>query len=568
MSLDNVFRSLRSGRHGQRLHLWTDNYQQSGGTSTVVVPQGLEELLVTQLRRPTTDKSSNQNIAETGSHGEVLTTQAQDAGGARPDVPVESNPILEVSTITPSVIDNSNVDARPTRTGPSQANVLSTQSQAVEMQFEHNDGAVRDVEAVSQESSGSGATFGESLRSLDVEIGSADGHDDGGERQVSADRIAGDSQAARTRRANTPLTQFSPVVGRDASLHSVTEVSENSSRDADQDGPAAEQPVNSDAGSGAIDPAFLDALPEELRAEVLSAQQGQAAEPSNVESQNSGDIDPEFLAALPADIRAEVLAQQQAQRLHQSQELEGQPVEMDTVSIIATFPSDLREEASLYVHCYIKVRLSVSDFKFPPPFQVLLTSPDTILANLTPALVAEANMLRERFAHRYSRTVFGMYPRSRRGDTSRREGIGSGLDAAGGTISSRWSGGAKVLVEADGAPLVDTEALHAMIRLFRVVQVFILLEEVFQQESFFILYNLLFNFLQPLYKGQLQRLLLNLCAHSETRTSLVKILMDLLMLDVKRPVSYFSKLEPPYRLYGCQRNVMYSRPQSFDGKNT
>ena len=365
MGLDNIFRSLRSGRQAQRLHLWTDNYQQSGGTSAVVVPQGLEELLVNQLRRPSAEKSSNQNIAEAVSHGKVGITQAQDAGGAMPDVPVESNPILEVSTIPPSVIDNSNVDARPTGTDPSQANVLSTQSQAVEMQFEHNDGNVRDVEAVSQESSGSGATFGESLRSLDVEIGSADGHDDGGERQVSADRIAGDSQAARTRRANTPLTQFSPV-GRDASLHSVTEVSENSSHDADQDGPAAaEQPVNSDAGSGAIDPAFLDALPEELRAEVLSAQQGQAAQPSNVESQNTGDIDPEFLAALPADIRAEVLAQQQAQRLHQSQELEGQPVEMDTVSIIATFPSDLREEASLYVHCYIKVRLSVILSFFP-----------------------------------------------------------------------------------------------------------------------------------------------------------------------------------------------------------
>ncbi|CAJ1971660.1 unnamed protein product [Sphenostylis stenocarpa] len=500
VGLDNIFRSLRSGRHGHRLQLWTDNTQQSGGTSTVVVPQGLEELLVTQLRRPTAEKSSNHNIAEAGSHGKVGTTQAQEAGGARPDVPVESNPILEVSTTTPSVIDNSNnVDSRQGGTGPSQANVLRTHSQAVEMQFEHNDGAVRDVEAVSQESSGSGATFGESLRSLDVEIGSADGHDDGGERQASADRIAGDSQASRTRRANVSSSQFSPVVGRDASLHSVTEVSENSSRDADQDGPAAEQPVNSDAGSGAIDPAFLDALPEELRAEVLSAQQGQAAQPSNVESQNTGDIDPEFLAALPADIRAEVLAQQQAQRLHQSQELEGQPVEMDTV---------------------------------------LLTSPDTILANLTPALVAEANMLRERFAHRYSRTVFGMYPRSRRGETSRREVIGSGLDAAGGTISSRWSSGTKV-VEADGAPLVDTEALHAMIRLFRVVQ--------------------------PLYKGQLQRLLLNLCAHSETRTSLVKILVGLLMLDVKRPVSHFSKVEPPYRLYGCQVNVMYSRPQSFDG---
>ena len=92
----------------------------------------------------------------------------------------------------------------------------------------------------------------------------------------------------------------------------------------------------------------------------------------------------------------------------------------------------------------------------------MLTSSDAILANLTPALVAEANMLRERFAHRYSRTLFGMYPRSRRGDTSRRDGIGSGLDGAGGSVTSRRSAGAKV-IEADGAPLLDTEALHAMI---------------------------------------------------------------------------------------------------------
>ncbi|MCI73693.1 E3 ubiquitin-protein ligase UPL1-like, partial [Trifolium medium] len=48
---------------------------------------------------------------------------------------------------------------------------------------------------------------------------------------------------------------------------------------------------------------------------------------------------------------------------------------------------------------------------------VLLTSSEAVLANLTPALVAEANMLRERFAHRYSRTLFGMHPRSRRGET-------------------------------------------------------------------------------------------------------------------------------------------------------
>ncbi|MCI07010.1 E3 ubiquitin-protein ligase UPL1-like [Trifolium medium] len=132
-----------------------------------------------------------------------------------------------------------------------------------------------------------------------------------------------------------------------------------------------------------------------------------------------------------------------------------------------------------------------------------------------------------------------MHPRSRRGETSRHgEGTGSGLDGIGRSIASRRSGGAKVF-EADGEPLVDTEALHGMIRLFRIVQ--------------------------PLYKGQLQRLLLNLCAHSETRTSLVKILMDLLILDVRKPSSHCSTVEPPYRLYGRQSNVMYSRPQSFDG---
>ncbi|KAI4308662.1 hypothetical protein L6164_031716 [Bauhinia variegata] len=517
MGLDNIFRSLRSGRHGHRLNLWTDNSQQSGGSNTIV-PQGLEELLVSQLRRPTPEKSSDQNTAEAGPQSKAEVSQTQDLGGARPEIPVESNANQEGGSMMPAAINNpSDADMGPAATGSLQADASGTPSHTVEMQFEQNDTTVRDVEAVSQESSGSGATFGESLRSLDVEIGSADGHDDGGERQASAaaDRIpTGDSQAARTRRATVAFGHSPPASGRDALLHSVTEVSENSSRDADQDGAAAEQQVNNDTESGAIDPAFLDALPEELRAEVLSAQQGQTAQPSSTESRNTSDIDPEFLAALPPDIRAEVLAQQQAQRLHQSQELEGQPVEMDTVSIIATFPSDIREE-------------------------VLLTSSDAILANLTPALVAEANMLRERFAHRYSRTLFGMYPRSRRGETSRRgDGIGSGLDGAGGTISSRRSSGAKV-VEADGVPLVDTEALHSMIRLFRVVQ--------------------------PLYKGQLQRLLLNLCAHSETRISLVKILMDLLMLDIRKTAGYFSAAEPPYRLYGCQSNILYSRPQSFDG---
>ncbi|KAI3491195.1 hypothetical protein L1887_44441 [Cichorium endivia] len=468
--LDSIFRSLRNGRHGQhgnRLSMWTDDQQSSGGSNASSIPVGLEDLLVSHLRRPTPEKAS-------AAEGQTK----NESGGMVP----ESSGNDDHDAGSTQAVDESQGGTDAAAVG-----------QTHDMQFEQNDGAVRDVEAVSQESSGSGATLGESLRSLDVEIGSADGHDDG-----------------PTRRTNVSIN------ARDASLHSVTEVSENPSQETDQSDPAEDAPRDAAAaGSAPIDPAFLDALPEELRAEVLSGRQGPVAAqpPANAEPQNDGDIDPEFLAALPPDIRAEVLAQQQAQGVHRAQELEGQPVEMDTVSIIATFPSELREE-------------------------VLLTSSDAVLANLTPALVAEANMLRERFARRYNRTLFGMFPRSRRGESSRRgEGVGSSMDTSGG-VASRRSSGSKP-VETEGAPLVDQEDLKAMVRLLRVVQ--------------------------PLYKPQLQRLLLNLCAHVDTRSSVVKILMDLLLLDIRKPGNNLNASEPSYRLYACQSHVMYSRPQCFDG---
>jgi hypothetical protein len=91
----------------------------------------------------------------------------------------------------------------------------------------------------------------------------------------------------------------------------------------------ADQTSANNSGANTIDPTFLEALPEDLRPPVY-------APPS------ADDIDPEFLAALPPDIQAEVLAQQRAQRI--VQQAEGQPVDMDNASIIATFPTDLREE--------------------------------------------------------------------------------------------------------------------------------------------------------------------------------------------------------------------------------
>ncbi|KAG6402643.1 hypothetical protein SASPL_134845 [Salvia splendens] len=495
--LDSIFRSLRNGRQGHRFNLLSNEGQLSGGSGSSVIPQGLEEVLVSRLRRPSSEKSSNnttavesQNKNEESPSSEFAETTAENQGNDGGSNTPPSSVILD-STRSADNVPATNQLNQGTETS-------SRQPQLVEAQYDHTD-VLRDVEAVSQESGGSGATLGESLRSLDVEIGSADGHDDGGDRQAGGD--------ARLRRGAPLFTNNNASIGgRDASLHSVSEVSEDLVREADQTGPSQEEQHNRDAES--IDPAFLDALPEELRAEVLSAQPSEATQVQNPEPQNNGDIDPEFLAALPPDIRQEVLAQQRAQRLHQSQELEGQPVEMDTVSIIATFPSDIREE-------------------------VLLTSSDAILANLTPALVAEANMLRERFARRYNQNLFGLHPRNRRGESSRR---GDGLDRVGGAHTRRSTGVKPV--EAVGSPLVDTEGLKALIRLLRVVQ--------------------------PLYKSQ-QRLLLNLCANADTRIDLLKILMDLLMLDKKKYQTDLSAVEPPYRLYACQSHVMYSRPQYVDG---
>lgn len=47
----------------------------------------------------------------------------------------------------------------------------------------------------------------------------------------------------------------------------------------------------------------------------------------------------------------------------------------------------------------------------------------------------------------------------------------------------------------------------------------------------------------------------------------MKILMDMLLFDRRKPASQSNSTELSYRLYACQRNVIYSRPQFFDGED-
>ncbi|KZV53708.1 hypothetical protein F511_38118 [Dorcoceras hygrometricum] len=283
-------------------------------------------------------------------------------------------------------------------------------------------------------------------------------------------------------------------------------------------GQADESRLNNEASnSNGIDPTFLDALPEDLRAEVLASQQAQPAQaltptyaPPTVE-----DIDPEFLAALPLDIQAEVLAQQRVQRI--AQQSDGQPVDMDNASIIATFSADLREE-------------------------VLLTSSEAVLSALPSPLLAEAQMLRDRALNRYhARSLFG----NNQGLNSRGNRLGLGFDRR--TVMDRGVGvtigrGSSLvenlkLKELDGEPLLDAKGLKALIRLLRLAQ--------------------------PLGKGLLQRLLLNLCTHSETRAVLVRLLLDLINPETVGIASGVTA-KNEHRLYGCQSDIN-GRSQLRDG---
>ncbi|KAM1998351.1 hypothetical protein ACFX16_005901 [Malus domestica] len=278
----------------------------------------------------------------------------------------------------------------------------------------------------------------------------------------------------------------------------------------------AEQDLNNEAaGANTIDPTFLDALPEYLRAEVLASQQAQPVQPPSYAPPSADDIDPEFLAALPPDIQEEVLAQQRTQRVaHQA---EG-PVDMDNASIIATFPADLREE-------------------------VLLTSSEAVLSGLPSPLLAEAQMLRDRaMSHYQARSLFGTSQRL----NNRRNGLGfdrqTVMDRGVGVTIGRRAVSALAdslkVKEIEGEPLLDADELKALIRLLRLAQ--------------------------PLGKGLLQRLLLNLCTHSVTRAILVRHLLDMIKPEAEGSVGGLAAINAQ-RLYGCNSNVVYGRSQLLDG---
>lgn len=147
-----------------------------------------------------------------------------------------------------------------------------------------------------------------------------------------------------------------------------------------------------------IDPDYLAALPDEFREEVIAQTvtarrteaRAAAADNNTTGEQGQGEVFQEFLDALPDDIRMEIVQQERQERRRAERDAarrqaaaSGQSViaqEMDTASILATFPPDLRET-------------------------VLLEHGDQLMDQLPPDMAAQARRLAERMHGSFTRTM-------------------------------------------------------------------------------------------------------------------------------------------------------------------
>ncbi|KAI3703086.1 hypothetical protein L6452_28841 [Arctium lappa] len=521
--------SLRaSGRRGPGDGRWTDDGQPQAGGQAAAIAQAVEEQFMSQLRSTAPSSSSAER-------------HSLDSGslGSQSDSPLGNDNQLAAEGVDSDALQNEGRHSENDQNTLHQElnemveNVVSQEQVQPNMVVEQTgelraQGLCPDV--VNNATDGhDNMEIGEGNGSVhELQELSATEDEESNHLIIATDNVpnSGDHHAIVTGNVDVDMNADSEANQGGEPLPSIAVIEESSSgqntqiaQDNGQTGQSDETDATVVApNANGIDPTFLEALPADLREEVLASQQAQSA-PAPVSAPvpaTAEDIDPEFLAALPPDIQAEVLAQQRAQRAaHQA---DGQPVDMDNASIIATFPADLREE-------------------------VLLTSSEAVLSALPSPLLAEAQMLRDRaMSHYQARSLFGS---SHRID-NRRNGLGfdrqTVIDRGVGVTIGRRTSSALLeslkMKEVEGEPLLDPDALKALIRLLRLAQ--------------------------PLGKGLLQRLFLNLSAHSRTRAILVFLLLDMIKMEAEGPVGGFTVVNSQ-RLYGCLSNVVYGRSQLLDG---
>ncbi|KAL1945966.1 hypothetical protein VTO73DRAFT_1968 [Trametes versicolor] len=174
-----------------------------------------------------------------------------------------------------------------------------------------------------------------------------------------------------------------------------------------------------------IDPTFLEALPDDMREEVLN-QHVRDRRAAQVERPADSQISAEFLEALPPDIRAEIIQQEaveRAQRVRAEQAMPqpaGAGVDIDPATFIASLDPQLRQV-------------------------VLMDSDDVFIQSLPSHMIAEANIHREH------------------GRPSRTRHVAP--DQAARAAQPQAAPPTKALPSRDAIQLLDKSALAALLRL-------------------------------------------------------------------------------------------------------
>ncbi|KAK4140702.1 uncharacterized protein C8A04DRAFT_31792 [Dichotomopilus funicola] len=211
------------------------------------------------------------------------------------------------------------------------------------------------------------------------------------ERARAAAEAEAEAEAAAARVAEEAVAVTEPAVEEEPQAMEGVETHAEPQETEPQAASSAERVVTTIRGETVdvtelgIDPDYLAALPEEFREEVIaqavSARRSQAREQAATAEGENTEVFQEFLEALPAELRMEIVQQERQERRRREREEQrrqatttGQdlgPVEMDTASILLTFPPALRE-------------------------QVLLEQGEDIMDQLPPELAAEARAIAQR----------------------------------------------------------------------------------------------------------------------------------------------------------------------------
>eukprot|EP01087_Luapelamoeba_hula_P018001 TRINITY_DN5737_c0_g1_i6.p1 TRINITY_DN5737_c0_g1~~TRINITY_DN5737_c0_g1_i6.p1 ORF type:complete len:3934 (-),score=815.66 TRINITY_DN5737_c0_g1_i6:63-11864(-) len=244
-----------------------------------------------------------------------------------------------------------------------------------------------------------------------------------------------------------------------------------------------------------IDPTFLEALPEELRAEVLASQVPQLrGSASGAVPAAAGEVglNAEFLAALPPDIQLEVV---EAERRNQRSAAAAaaaaadpsRAAPMTTADFFATLSPALREE-------------------------ILMTQDPSVISQLPPELLAEATNLRERAYHQYPR-----------GGDRRVRGL----------VGSTWGGemyslGESLHGSSGGRERGEKSASTELASFIELVG-----RAPLEEEDVITLIRLLYLAKPLTSKNLLHCLFLNLSSHMDTRQHLLHVLMTILRACAK-----------------------------------